>query len=53
MQVTRFMAAASSSFESLPLSTITQGVMLEVRWGSQQYTVYTLCCTRVLSCAEV
>lgn len=30
-QVTRFMAAASSSFELLPLSTITQGVMLEVR----------------------
>jgi hypothetical protein len=33
VQVTRFMAAASSSFEQLPLSTITQGVMLEVRRG--------------------
>jgi hypothetical protein len=32
-QVTRFMAAASSCFESLPLSAITQGVMLEVRAG--------------------
>lgn len=29
-QVNRFMAAASSSFESLPLAAITQGVMLEV-----------------------
>lgn len=38
-QVSRFMAAASHSFESLPLTTITQNVMLEVRrsnsrvWG--------------------
>jgi hypothetical protein len=29
-QVTRFMAAASSSFEALPLSNITPGVMLQV-----------------------
>lgn len=29
-QVNRFMAAASASFESLPLAAITQGVMLEV-----------------------
>lgn len=30
-QVTRFMAAASSSFEALPLANITPGVMLQVR----------------------
>lgn len=29
-QVTRFMAAASSSFEALPLASITPGVMLQV-----------------------
>jgi hypothetical protein len=29
-QVTRFMAAASSSFEALPLANITPGVMLQV-----------------------
>lgn len=38
VQVTRFLAAASSSFESLPLSTITQGVMLEVRLGLQDWS---------------
>jgi hypothetical protein len=41
VQVTRFMAAASSSFESLPLSTITQGVMLEVSRGVNQDFDYT------------